>query len=498
MKLRIFPGSLLWRTLLVVVLSLVLSQGAAIWLLNEYVARPRMETAIGQFVFHLKTIVAALETMGPGQQNHFIMRVAEHEGIRIVPVRGHESPRPAPDLPQLRIFRERLREHFGPGTEVFLRGPDQRGPGPRPPAGPFRTPPDPNKLPMPMPEGAPPQDASPAPPRPAEPERRAGPERRADGEVRPRVLWVRLPAREREFWVAIPRTRVERDTATAYIAWGAAGLVIAILATVFLMWRLNRPLDELARAAVALGRGRDPPPVSETGPTEIRQVARAFNQMKDDLKKNERERATFLAGISHDLRTPLTRLRLDVEMLDAKVDSAVQRGMVSDLDDMNAIIDQFIDFTRSEAAEPLSAVDLAELARASAERAARSGAQVRCEIDAVPVLALRPLAMQRLLDNLLGNAAKHAGGEIVLRTRSTDGERVEVAVLDRGPGIAPDMVERLKQPFTRLDASRSGASGAGLGLAIANRIAALHGAVLELLPRAGGGLEARVTFPPVS
>ncbi|HYC35615.1 MAG TPA: ATP-binding protein [Usitatibacter sp.] len=455
MKLRLFPGSLLWRTLLVVVLALALSQGAAMWLLNEYVTRPRMETAIGQFVFHLKTILAALETMGPGQQRQFITRVAEHEGIRIAPVRGSESLRPAPDIPQLRIFRERLREHFGAGTEVYVRGREAGSDEP---------------------------PAMEAPPR-------------ADSDGRPRVLWVRLPTREREFWVAIPRTRVERETATAFLSWGAAGLGIAILSTFLLMWHLTRPLQELARAALAIGRGRDPPPVSESGPTEIRQVARAFNQMKEDLQRNERERATFLAGISHDLRTPLTRLRLDVEMLERKVDPAVQRGMVADLDDMNAIIDQFLDFTRSESAEPLSPVDLAELARSSAERAARSGAQVRCEIDPVPMLPLRPLAMQRLIDNLLGNAAKHAGGEIVLRTRQAVGHHVELAVLDRGPGIPPEMVERLKQPFTRLDESRSGASGAGLGLAIANRIATLHGATLDLLPREGGGLEARLGFP---
>ena len=474
---RLFPGSLLWRTLIVVVLAMVLSQATAMWLLNEYVTRPRMDSAIGQFVLHLKTIHAALQTMGPGQQNHFIARVAEQEGIRILPVRGFEPMRPAPDRPQLRVFRERLREHFGPDTEVFVRGPEARGPMEprperRPPPGEG---PDPNKRPL--------QDAD--------------RDRPPEGEARPRVLWVKLPAREREFWVAIPRTRIERDTAGAFVAWGAAGVAIAILATFLLMWRLNRPLAELARAASALGRGRSPTPVSETGPSEIRDVARAFNQMTEDLQKNERERATFLAGISHDLRTPLTRLRLDVEMLEEKVDASVQRGMVSDLNDMNAIIDQFLDFTRTEAAEPISAVNLAELARSSAERAARSGAQVRCELDEVPVLALRPLAMQRLVDNLLGNAAKHAGGEILLRT-SAEGERVVLSVLDRGPDIAPDMVERLKQPFTRLDASRSGISGAGLGLAIANRIATLHGARLELLPRKGGGLEARVSFPTVS
>ena len=273
-----------------------------------------------------------------------------------------------------------------------------------------------------------------------------------------------------------------------------AGLAIAVLATFFIVWKLNRPLAELARAAEKLGKGGDPPPVAETGPSEIRAVTRAFNQMKDDLQKNQRERATFLAGVSHDLRTPLSRLRLEAEMLESKVDPATQRAMVQDLDDMNAIIDQFIDFTRSEAAEPLTPVNLSELARSCAERAARAGVAVRCELADAPVLMLRPLAMQRLIDNLVGNAARHAGGEVLVRTQAQPGALV-LSVLDRGPGIPAEMAERLKEPFTRRDAARSGSSGAGLGLAIADRAAKLHGGRLELLARDGGGLEARLTLP---
>ncbi|HET7730511.1 MAG TPA: ATP-binding protein [Usitatibacter sp.] len=440
---RLFPASLRWRTLLVIVGALVLSQATAMWLLDRYVTQPRLALNIGQFVSHLKTIGAALQTMTAAQQEQFVARIAEKDGIRIVPVRGNERMRPAPDRPPLAMFRERLRGVFGPATEVYMRGPEAREMG-------------------------------------------------RDG--RPRVLWVKLPAGERDFWVAIPRGRLERDTATAIVTWGVVGLLIAILATFFLVSRLNRPLGELARAAAQLGGGGDPPPVSETGPSEIREVARAFNQMKQDLRRNERERATFLAGVSHDLRTPLARMRLDVEMLQGKVDPEVQRGMVSDLADMNAIIDQFIDFTRTEAAEPLSGLDLSELARGCAERAARSGVQVTCELAELPLMMLRPLAMQRMVDNLLVNAGRHAGGPVLLRT-AREGASVVVSVLDRGPGIPADRVELVKQPFTRADEARSGSSGAGLGLAIVNRVATLHGGRLELLPREGGGLEARVTLP---
>jgi two-component system osmolarity sensor histidine kinase EnvZ len=436
---RLFPGSLRWRTLAVIVVSMVLSQATATWLLDHYVTQPRVNASIGLFVSHLRTIVAAVQTLGPAEQREFVSRIAQNDGIRVSMEPRGEGMRPAPDRMPLRIFRERLRDAFGPEAEVYNRASEGR-------AG-------------------------------------AG-----------RLLWIKLPLRERELWIAIPRARVERDTGLALVVWGIVGLAIAILATFFLVSRLNHPLAELARAAAQLGRGADPPPVSETGPTEIREVARAFNQMKEDLRRNERDRATFLAGVSHDLRTPLARMRLDVEMLDGKVDAEVQRGMVSDLADMGAIIDQFMDFTRSESAEPLSGVNLAELARACAERAARSGIDVRCELQEVPLRMLRPLAMQRLLDNLLANAGRHAGGEVLLRTRA-EGDAVVISVLDHGPGIPAELVEHLKQPFTRRDSSRSGASGAGLGLAIVNRVAALHGGTLDLLPVEGGGLEARVTLP---
>ncbi len=431
---RWWAGSFFWRTLAVLVVALVASQGAAFWLFRQQVQQPRVGMAIGSFVSHLKTIHAALSTLPPGAEREFLERLAEKEGIRVFPARGEIPGRLAGDRPGMHMFRERLKTLFGEQTEVFVR------PG-------------------------------------------------APGE-----FWVRLRVGEREFWVAFPRNRVDRDNTDALLYWMLAGVAIAIAATGLIAWRLNRPLARLARAAEDLGKGGDPAPVPETGPSEVRAVAAAFNRMKESLKKEERERTTFLAGISHDLRTPLARLRLDAEMLEGRVDAATQKGMVSDIEDMNAIIDQFIDFARSEATEALSPVDLSAIARGCAERAARAGAQVRCELAELPPLMLRPLAAQRLVDNLIQNAVKHAGGEILVRVAGRAGEAV-VSVLDRGPGIPPEEIERLKEPFTRRDEARSGRSGAGLGLAIVARIAKSHGARFDLAPRDGGGLDASVAFP---
>jgi two-component system osmolarity sensor histidine kinase EnvZ len=439
----LLPRSLLARTLLVVVAALVLSQAASMYLLHEYVMAPRNAFGIGQFVSHLKTIGAALQTMSPEQQQEFIARIAEKEGIRLSIARGSERMRPAPDVPPVRVFRDRVREIFGTEADVYVR------------------------------ERSDPAD---------EPARRR------------QALWIKLPAGEREFWVAFPRGRIDRDPTAALLAWSVAGLGIAVLATFFIVWRLNRPLAELARAAARVGGGADPPPVAETGPSEVREVMRAFNRMQEGLQKSRSDRATFLAGVSHDLRTPLSRLKLELEMLEGRVDQATRVAMGQDLDDMGAIIDQFMDFMRSEASEPLSAVSLAELARNCAERAARGGARVTCEMEELPLVMLRPLAMQRAIDNLIGNAARHAGGDIVVRT-ARKADEARVTVLDRGPGVPVELVDRLKEPFTRLDAARTGSSGAGLGLAIASRVAELHGGRLDLLPREGGGLEARLSIP---
>ena len=226
---RFLPQSLLWRTLLVFVAALVLSQVAAVWLLDQHVTRPRIAVGMRQFVSHLKTVAAALETMAPGQHEAFIGREAELEGLRITAVRDDLAVRPAPDVPLVRMFRERLQDTFGPTAEDYVRPPSA----------------DPQEF-----------------------------ERRP-----PRVLVIRLTAGQRQYWVAIPRGRLDRDTGTAVLWWSLAGLSIAVASTFLIVWWLNRPLGELARAVERLGRGGDPPPVSETGPSEIRAVARAFNEM---------------------------------------------------------------------------------------------------------------------------------------------------------------------------------------------------------------------------
>jgi two-component system osmolarity sensor histidine kinase EnvZ len=217
--------------------------------------------------------------------------------------------------------------------------------------------------------------------------------------------------------------------------------------------------------------------------------------MSADLKRLDDERALLLAGVSHDLRTPLSRIRLGLEMMDEKSAGGLKSGMVQDVEDIDAAISQFLDFARITEGEALvTEGDLNALAREVCDRYARSGKPLTARFaPRLPSVSLRPLAIQRLIANLVDNALRHGGGAVELETGVENG-RITIEVLDRGPGIPPDAAGRMLMPFTRLDTARSSA-GTGLGLAIVDRIARLHGGSVQLLPRHGGGLRARVELP---
>jgi len=286
----------------------------------------------------------------------------------------------------------------------------------------------------------------------------------------------------------------ERAEQLRWIGWGVLVLALSVVGAFLIVARINRPLRELTRAAEMIGRGRTPSPVSESGPSEIRTLARAFNQMAADLKRIDEDRALLLAGVSHDLRTPLARIRLGVEMLEPHADATLREGIVQDIEDIDAVINQFLDFARVTGEKSIAAeLDLNELVNSVVERYQRQGKTIGTQLSSVPRLQLKALAIQRLLTNLVDNALRHGSAEAQIVTGQSGG-RAFVEVLDRGPGIPAAEAERMLQPFTRLDAARGGA-GTGLGLAIVDRIARLHGGTVALTPREGGGLRARVELP---
>jgi two-component system osmolarity sensor histidine kinase EnvZ len=248
----------------------------------------------------------------------------------------------------------------------------------------------------------------------------------------------------------------------------------------------------MAASAETVGRGQIPAPLPEDGAEELRRLASAFNAMADDLQRHEQDRSEVLAGISHDLRTPLTRLRLEAEM--SVADDGARQAVIADIEQMEAVISQFMDYARTESGETPVATDLAALLSGLAERQACIGRPLITDIQPLPISMLRPKAIVRAVTNLIDNAAKYGAGEITLTSATVDGE-IRVEIGDRGPGLPAAEIERLKRPFTRLETARTNASGTGLGLAIVERIARLHEGHLDLLPNPGGGLLARLALP---
>ena len=306
-----------------------------------------------------------------------------------------------------------------------------------------------------------------------------------------KALWVSFFIGDEEFWVALPRERIERPVSQMLLVWSGIVLALSLLGAYFIARQVAHPLKRLARAAQQVGQGEAPPLLPERGAEEIATVSRAFNQMSADLAANERERALVLAGISHDLRTPLARVRLAAEL---SADEALRDGLAADVEQMDAVIGQFLDYARLDENEAAVPIDLPTLAREAAQPFAAQAGPLTFDLPPLPPLVVRPLLLKRALSNLLDNAVKHGGGEIAVRL-AQHGNRIMLTVADRGAGIPAAQRETAKRPFMRLESARSDAVGSGLGLAIVERAARLHGGEFLLDEHAGGGLVARLALP---
>lgn len=264
---------------------------------------------------------------------------------------------------------------------------------------------------------------------------------------------------------------------------------------------VTRPLATLATAATRLGDDPLAPPLPEEGPSEVRHAAAAFNTMQRRLAAQtaERiaERVQILAAVSHDLQSPITRLRLRSELLPDDGPGGLRARLQADLEEMQQLVDSGLAYARSAhaALEPPRSVDVAALLDAIACDRADAGQPVAWAPAAPCVLPTRPDALKRIVGNLLDNALKFAGHAELALERGESGA-VLIAVRDRGPGIAPDQLAQVRRPFVRGEPSRNRATGgSGLGLAIVQRLTEALGARFELLPREGGGLQALVWLP---
>ena len=313
-------------------------------------------------------------------------------------------------------------------------------------------------------------------------------------------LWISLSIADDDYWVYINRDPVARTYGTQWIGWAAVALLLSVIGAILITRLINRPLAQLSRASAELGSGHNPAPLPETGPSEIRTVNESFNRMVADLGKLEADRALLLAGISHDLRTPLSRLRLELEM--AQLPEASRAAMVGDIEQMDAIVRQFLDYARTAPQAPAAEVDLSAAVTTAVQRAridAEPDSSVHLHI--APDVRIRGFATEidRALDNLLTNAVRYGrdsetGQLHVTVSLTANADHATVAVIDRGSGVFVAEIDRLLRPFERGESARSGSTGAGLGLPIVDRIARMHAGSLRLLPNSPRGLRAEMTI----
>ncbi|KIE19511.1 osmolarity sensor protein [Vibrio sinaloensis] len=308
------------------------------------------------------------------------------------------------------------------------------------------------------------------------------------------VLWMKIDSLPGSL-LRIPLSELQEEDFTPLFR-NSLIMALLIIAGGWLFIRLqNRPLIALERAAKGVGRGEIPPPIPEKGASEIRSVTRAFNQMSKGIQALEEDRALLMAGISHDLRTPLTRIRLATEMMSPE-DSYLAEGIIGDTEECNEIISQFMDYLKPVNKQSFIEVDLNDIADDVAS--SEGGYEVQIETQLYQPMKETlgsPIAIKRAVSNLVVNALRYGNGWVKVSTGITaDSKLVWVCVEDNGPGIEQSQIGKLFEPFTRGDTAR-GSEGTGLGLAIVKRIVSQHNGSVIVNNRSGGGLKVQISFP---
>jgi len=314
-------------------------------------------------------------------------------------------------------------------------------------------------------------------------------------------FWVSFQIDHDLYWLVFEREQIGLTGGIEWLGWGATALLLSLVGAAVSVGFVNRPLSRLARAAQILSRGETPSPLPENGPAEIRDLNASFNRMAKDIRQTEADRELMLAGISHDLRTPLARMRLEIEMSGVSEDA--RQAIDEDLAQIDHSIGQLMEYARPAGTLPQMATDISAVLTELLDRERSHTASTGGELEAFITPGLRAritaLDLKRIVSNLIENARRYGrsgdGQAHLVMAVQPEGNMIAIEVSDRGPGIATDDVERLLRPFSRGEAARTGVSGAGLGLAIVERLLKHVGGSLKMLPRQGGGLTARIELP---
>jgi two-component system osmolarity sensor histidine kinase EnvZ len=438
-----FKSGLFWRTFFLLSVLTTLSMGSWIGIVSAVQTGPQVQQTADLVVSVVTITKAALTHSAPDLRRELLFELVSNEGIRVLPLEPTDKVEPPPSNRLMPEIAAQVREKLGPDTRFSRRVNDIPG------------------------------------------------------------FWISFNIDDDKYWLMLERERLAGMTSVQWLGWASVVGIMSVLGAALISSLVNLPLARLTAAARAIAQGQRPAPLPEKGSQEIIEANRSFNQMVEDLAQLEKDRALILAGISHDLRTPLARMQLEVEMASLSADA--REGMHSDIAQMDAIIGQFLDYAKPTEAATFMAVDLSGLLEDTAREAARNpNMRVTTNIEPDVHVQGNAIDLRRVINNVIENARKYAKSpgadyteiEIGCQVRSTGhGRRAVVTLQDRGPGVPEDQIAQLLKPFTRLDTARGQANGAGLGLAIVERVLSRHNAELTLRNREGGGLLVQLALP---
>jgi two-component system osmolarity sensor histidine kinase EnvZ len=441
-RLTWLKSGLFWRTFILLAVLITVSMAAWIASFRMLEREPRAKQIAAQVVSMVTITRAALTHSAPDLRRELLFDLASNEGIRIYPLEKTDRIVPMSATNITPLLQENLLSRLGADTQFAGRVNGVAG------------------------------------------------------------FWVSFKIGDDDddmYWLMLDRERIERKPSGQLLRWATITLFLSLLGAVFISRLINLPLARLTAAARSIAKGQSIEPLPEKGPTEIMEANRSFNQMVHDLERIESDRAVILAGISHDLRTPISRMLLEVEMANLSDDS--KQGMQSDLGQMNAIIGQFLDYAKPTDPASFQRVDLSALLTETAHDGERhADLKITTTIDRNLHVMGNPIDLKRAFSNLIENARRYG------KTDSTDQAQLDIhcrseanaiviEVADHGPGVPESEMDRLLRPFARLDTARSQADGAGLGLAIVTRVIQRHGGKLQLLNRKEGGLIVKMVLP---
>ena len=437
------PKKLLSRLVLLIATLLIVSQLVSLKIFDNFEREPRAEALAQEIITVVNFTKAALYAAAPSKRIQLFRQINDIGDIKVYAAYPFESIEPIPNDPFLKLVVKKITARIPSGNFVVINHYDIPG------------------------------------------------------------VWVSFEIDGDMFWVVVPRLITDRPFPWHWIGWGIVIAILAISGAYITTKRISRPINNLIDAADKIRNGHNVSRLPLDSVTEFRELSEAFNEMAEVLSKVSKERKFLLASVSHDIRTPLTRIRLASEMLPSN-SSALKESLEEDIIEINDILNQFLDFARGFQDEPKTPINLGKLLKDIQTKHKRMGQtftlkkkNIRTDIPKKLFIDIRPIAFQRCLDNLINNAFFYSTGKVILEATLLE-ESFTISIIDDGPGIPEDQKSKLLLPFERVDEARGNKGGSGLGLTIADRIVKAHDGKLELINRPEGGLDVKITIPIIT